>query len=94
MTLEQTLIDQELAQFGWVESGAFNSISDFKSPKTNVEEQIIKKNVSDFIDTFLCHLIFYMVFCYSLSYYVVIDLGLGSFIRNKVTTLIKFLMKA
>ena len=45
MTSALKIIDQELAQFGWVESIATNSISDFKSPKIEVEEQqLIKKN--------------------------------------------------
>ena len=39
MTSAQKISDQELAQFGWVESIATNSISDFKSPKIDVEEQ-------------------------------------------------------
>mgnify|MGYP004399596113 CR=1 FL=1 len=38
MNSVQTVIDQELAQFGWIESLATNSISDFKSPNQNVEE--------------------------------------------------------
>ncbi len=93
MTSSQVFIDQELAQFGWVESIATNSINDFQSPKSNIEEEeeetIGKKN-SDPIDIFICHLIFYIIFCYCLFLYVVIDLGFGSFIKNKVTTLIKF----
>ena len=39
MTSVQPVIDQELAQFGWMESIATNSIIDFKSPKSNVVEQ-------------------------------------------------------
>ena len=35
MTSGQTVIDQELEQFGWVELIATNSINDFKSPKLN-----------------------------------------------------------
>ena len=38
MTSAQQINDQELAQFGWVESIATNSISDFKSPKESVVE--------------------------------------------------------
>ncbi len=91
MTSAQKIIDQELAQFGWVESIATNSISDFKSPKILIEEQIIneKEYESDLIDTFICHLIFYVVFCYSLFLYVFIDLGFGSFLKNKVNKLFK-----
>ena len=39
MTSAQVVIDQELAQFGWIESIATNSISDFKSPNLNLVEQ-------------------------------------------------------
>ena len=84
MTSAQTAIDQELAQFGWVESIATNSISDFKSPNIDVEEQTPNEKESDLIDTSICHLIFYVFFCYSLFLYIVIDLGLGSFLKGKV----------
>ncbi len=93
MTSSQTLIDQELAQFGWVESIATNSISDFKSHKSNNEEITEKKN-TDLIETFICHLVFYMIFCYSLFLYVAIDLGLVTFLKNKVTTLINLLRQS
>ncbi len=89
MTSAQKVIDQELAQFGWVESPATNSIIDFKSPKsTELEEKThIKK--SNVIDTFICHLIFYLIFCYSLFLYLAVDLGFSSFVVNKVTAFIK-----
>ncbi len=90
MTSAQKIIDQELAQFGWVESIATNSISDFKSAKIGVEEQKTNKKESNLTDKFICHLIFYVVFCYSLFLYVFIDLGFGSFLKNKVNTLFKF----
>ena len=80
-------IDQELAQFGWVESIATNSISDFNSSKIDVEEKIINDKESDLLDKFICHLIFYVVFCYSLVLYIFIDLGFGSFLKNKLSTL-------
>ena len=89
MTPDQTVIDQELAQFGWVESIATNSISDFKSPKYNILEQSTNKKHSNLIDTFICHLIFYVIFCYSLSLYILIDLEFGSFFKTKASTLNK-----
>ena len=82
-------IDQELAQFGWVESIATNSISDFNSSKIDVEEKITNEKESDLLDKFICHLIFYVVFCYSLALYILIDLGFGSFLKNKLNTLFK-----
>ena len=93
MTSAQKISDQELAQFGWMESIATNSISDFKSPKIDIKEQTINEKESDLIDTFICHLIFYVVFCYSLFLYVFIDLGFGSFFKNKVNTLFKLQKK-
>ena len=94
MTSELKIIDQELAQFGWVESIANNSISDFKSSKIDVQEQTTNEKESDLIDTFICHLIFYVVFCYSLSLYLFIDLGFGSFfLINKVNKLFKLQIK-
>ena len=89
MTSAQQINDQELAQFGWVESIAPNSISDFKSPKIDVEEQTTSEKESDLIDTFICHLIFYVVFCYSLFLYIFIDLGFAFFLKNKLHTLFK-----
>ena len=89
MTSALKIIDQELAQFGWVESIANNSISDFKSPNIAVEEQATHEKESDLVDTFICHLIFYVVFCYSLFLFIFIDLGFGSFLKNKVNTLFK-----
>ncbi len=74
MASAQTVIDQELAQFGWIDSVATNSISDFNS--TIVEEANDEKN-SDFIDIYICHFIFFAIYCYSLFLYIVIDLGFG-----------------
>ena len=93
MTSTQKIIDQDLAQFGWVESIATNSISDFKSQKIEFEEQSAIKKESDLIDKFIYHLIFYMVFCYALFLYVFIDMGFGSFLKNKINTLFKLKKK-
>ena len=89
MTSVQQIIDQELAQFGWVESIATNSISDFKSPKESLVELRTDENTSDLIDTFIFHSIFYVIFCYSLCLYVFIDLGFGCFLKNKVNRWLK-----
>ena len=89
MTSAQKIIDQELAQFGWLESIATNSISDFKSPKERVEELRTEVKTSTLIDTFICHSIFYVIFCYSLVLYIFIDLGFGFFLKDKVNKLFK-----
>ena len=60
MTSGQTVIDQELEQFGWVDLIATNSINDFISHKLNSVEQTTDKKHVDLIETFICHLIFYM----------------------------------
>ena len=90
MTSPNTELDQELAQFGWMESKANNSIINFKSPKSNFLAQKPNEKNSDAIHTFIVHIIFYLIFCYSVFLYVVIDLGFGSFIKSRLTTLIKF----
>tara|TARA_Y100001968_G_C19224936_1_gene651586 strand:- start:489 stop:806 length:318 start_codon:yes stop_codon:yes gene_type:complete len=85
MSTAQEYIDQELAQFGWVESVATNSISNFKSPKSNVEEEKTDEKNTGFLDTFIYHLIFYAIFCYALFLYICVDLGIGPLIANKVS---------
>ncbi len=85
MASSQTVIDQELAQFGWIDSVATNSISDFNS--TNVEDSNDEEK-SDFIDAYICHLIFFAIYCYSLFIYIAIDLGFG--LLKKITTFMKF----
>ena len=89
MTSAQKIIDQELAQFGWVESIATNSISDFKSHRSSLGELTTDERKSELIDTFICHSIFYVIFCYSLFLYVFYDLGFGFFLQNKVNRLLK-----
>ena len=89
MTSAQQIIDQELAQFGWVGSIATNSISDFESGKESFVDLRTDEKTSDLIDTFICHSIFYVIFCYSLCLYVFIDLGFGCFLKNKVNSWLK-----
>ena len=89
MTSSQTLIDQDLAQFGWVESIGTNSISDFKNPYENTETNLTGLDKFSLVDIFICHMVFYVIFCYSLFIFVVIDLGFGSFLKNKITTIME-----
>ena len=80
--------DEELASFGLVESANVNSIADFTPPKSN-ENTLISRNKNDeFVNTFICHLIFYAVFCLSIVLHILIDLGLGTFIKDKFAQLI------
>ena len=83
-----TVKDQELASFGLVESASVNSFADFIPSKFNESQVDIDKKEEDFKNLFICHLIFYCFFCISLVLYIFIDLGLGSFIKNKVFRLV------
>ena len=91
-TASPTLKDQELVSMGLVESASVNSFADFTPSefnKSQVSSEIGKeKEKEDFINTFICHLLFYAVFCISIVLHILIDLGLGSFIQNKLVTFI------
>ena len=85
-TAAPTVKDQELVSFGLVESASVNSINDFIPSKLN--ESQVSSEESDFVNTFICHVIFYAIFCVSLVLHILIDLGLGSVIKNKFVQLI------
>ena len=85
-----TVKDQELASFGLVESASVNSFADFIPSKLNESPVDIEKKEDDFKNLFICHLIFYCFFCISLFMYILIDLGFGSFIKNKFFQLVGF----
>ena len=80
-----TVRDKELIQFELVESANINSFTDFVPSNLNETES---NEDNDFINIFICHLIFYCLFCISLVFHILIDLGLGSFIKNKFVQLI------
>ena len=82
-TADESVKEQELISFGFVESAGVNSIAEFVPSNLNVMETNEAKDKNDFINIFICHLIFYAVFCISLLMHILIDLGLGSFIKNK-----------
>ena len=89
-TTAPTVKDQELMPHGLVESASVNSFADFVSSNLNeTEANKEKKEVNDFINTFVCHLIFYAVFCISIVLHIIIDLGLGSLVRNQFLGLIQ-----
>ena len=86
-TAAPTVKDQESLSFGLVESASVNSIADFIPSRFN-ESQVkteleTEKEKEDFKNTFICHLIFYTVLLVSIVLHIFIDLGLGSFIKNK-----------
>ena len=78
-----TVKDQELMLNGLVESASVNSFADFVSLNSNETEPNKTNEKNDFIDIFICHLIFYAIFCISIVLHIFIDLGLGSFVKNK-----------
>ena len=88
-TAALTVKDQELMPHGLVDSASVNSFADFVSSILNETEANKEKEVNDFINTFICHLIFYVVFCISLVLYILIDLGLGSLVKNQFLQLIE-----
>tara|TARA_Y100001968_G_scaffold320447_1_gene353392 strand:+ start:842 stop:1159 length:318 start_codon:yes stop_codon:yes gene_type:complete len=81
--------DKELIPHGLVESASVNSFADFNSSNLNKIEANKENEENDFINTFICHLIFYAIFCISLVLHILIDLGLVVFVRNKFLQLIK-----
>ncbi len=88
-TAASTVKDQELLPFGLVESASVNSFADFLPSNLNQTEANEAKEKNDFINIFICHLIFYAVFCISLLLHILIDLGLGSFVKNQFLKLIE-----
>ena len=88
-TAAPTVKDQELMPHGLVESASVNSFADFVSSNLSATEANKEAEANNFINTFICHLIFYAVFCISLLMHILIDLGLGSFIKNKFIQLIE-----
>ena len=88
-TAANTVNEQKLVSSGLVESASVNSFADFIPSKLNKKEDITEKEKDDFINTFMCHLIFYAFFCISLVLHIIIDLGLGSLIKKTIVYLIK-----
>ncbi len=93
-TAAPTVKDQELMPHGLVESASVNSFADFVSSNFNETKSNKEKDTSDFINTFICHLIFYAVFCISLVLHILIDLGIGSLVKNQFLKLIEIAKNA
>ena len=85
--------DQELVSFGLVESASVNSFADFQSSNLNKSAVNAIEENNDFSNIFICHLIFYAFFCLALVLHLLIDLGLGAFLKNKFSHLIGFGIK-
>ena len=88
-TATPTLKDQELIAIGLVESASVNSFADFVPSNLNENDANNKREKNEFINIFICHLLFYAVFCISLAFHILIDLGLGSFVKKRFLLLIE-----
>ena len=88
-TASSTVKDREFISFGLVESASVNSFADFLPSNLNETEANSENEKNEFVNTFICHLIFYLVFCISLFLHILIDLGLGSFVKNQFLKLIE-----
>tara|TARA_B100000965_G_scaffold139246_1_gene115938 strand:+ start:174 stop:491 length:318 start_codon:yes stop_codon:yes gene_type:complete len=82
-TAAPTVKDQELILRELVESESVNSLPDFFSSNLNEMEANKENDINDFINNFICHLIFYAVFCITLVFHIFVDLGLGSLVKNQ-----------
>ncbi len=81
-TIAQKSKDQDLLSFKFVEPESFNSIIELNpsnASDTKLSEEIVN---NDFANAFICHLIFYSIFCVSLVLHIFIDFGLGSVIKK------------
>ena len=92
-TAAPTVNEEKLVSFGLVESASVNSFADFipsksNESKVNIEQETRNEN-EDFKNEFICHMIFYAVLCFSIILHILIDLGLGSFIKNKFIQLME-----
>ena len=88
-TAPPTVKDQELISSGLVESASVNSFADFIPSKLNKHQVIAEQENNEFINMFICHLIFYAVFCISIVMHILIDLGLGTFIKKTFSELVE-----
>ena len=74
--------NQELVSSVLVDLASVDLISDFIPSKLNEDKVTTEVDKEDFTNTFICHIIFYAVFCFSLVLHIFIDLGLGFFIQK------------
>ena len=82
--------DQKIIPLGLIDSESVNRLEDLV-PSLNETVSNIYEEKNDFINIFICHLLFYMFFCITLLLHIFIDFGVGTFIKNKFLQLIKIL---
>ena len=88
-TAAPTIKDKELIPQGLVESASVNSFADFVSSNLYETDANKEKEANDFINSFICHLLFYAVFCISLVLHILIDLGLAAMVKKQFLMLIE-----
>jgi len=84
-----TVQEHESFSSGLVESASVNSSSEFTQSKFEEQQVIGEKEINDFVNTFICHLIFFGIFCLSLVLHLLLDLGLISFMRKNFNNFIE-----
>ena len=85
---DSTVKDQQLVSLGLVESASVNYFADFVPSALTENKAERVKPEEDFKNIFICHLIFYAIFCVSVAMHIFIDLGFGTFVKNKFLQLI------
>ena len=88
-TASPTVKNHESLSPGLIESASVNSITDFAPSKFSERTALPEKAKDDFVNIFICHFIFYAVFCITLVIHILLDLGLASFIIKIFTHLIE-----
>ena len=83
-----TVKDKELVAYGLVEAASVNSFADFKTSNFDESKVTPEKAKKDFVNTFICHLIFYSFYCIAIAVHIFIDLGLRAFLKNKLSNFI------
>ena len=83
----------EIKKLRLTESVDIHSITDFHSDELTESEEIQDKIKEDFVNTFICHIIFYLVFSVSAILYILLDLGLSSLIKNQFFKLIELVKR-
>ncbi len=87
----RTAENQELVSSEKYKSACINSFSDFAPSNSNDVKANNVNGKNDFMNIFIYHLIFYSFFCIALVLYILIDLRLGSFVKNKFLQLIEII---
>ena len=82
-TADLKVKDGEFVSSGLIGSASVNSFADFIPSKLK-ESHVTKENgKDDFINTFICHLIFYCFLCVSIVLHIFIDLGLAALVKKQ-----------